>query len=75
MSLLLCCVRSAHKVTKLPVFSLELTLLTFSDSFHIIVSQYVVRFYVFYSEKGGGGDELSFRFIVLLHHGLSCVLQ
>ena len=27
----------------------------------------------FYSEKGGeGGDELSFRFIVLLHHGLLC---
>ena len=32
--------------------------------------------YVFYSEKGGGGGgELSFRFSVLLHHGLSCVLQ
>ena len=36
VSLLLCCVRSAHKVSKLPVFYLELTLLTFSDSFHII---------------------------------------
>ena len=36
MSLLLCCVRTAHKVSKLPVFYLELTLLTFSDSFHII---------------------------------------
>ena len=36
MSLLLCCVRSAHKVSKLPVFSLELTLLTFINSFHII---------------------------------------
>ena len=43
MSLLLCCVRSAHKVTKLPVFSLELTLLTISDSFHIInIYKYVV---------------------------------
>ena len=26
--------------------------------------------YVFYSAKEGGGDELSFRFSVLLHHGL-----
>ena len=34
MTLLLCCVRSAHKVSKLPVFSLALTLLTFSASFH-----------------------------------------
>ena len=32
----------------------------------------VLRFLV---KKGGGSDELSLRFIVLLHHGLSCVLQ
>ena len=42
MSLLLCCVRSAHKVSKLPVFSLELTLLTFVNSFHII-DVYIIR--------------------------------
>ena len=30
--------------------------------------------YVFYSEKGGG-SELSFRFSVLLHHGLFCVFS
>ena len=36
VSLLLCCVRLAHKDSKLPVFYLALTLLTFSDSYHII---------------------------------------
>ena len=32
--------------------------------------KYVVRFKYFTVKKGGGGGELSFRFSVLLHHGL-----
>ena len=49
-----------------------LTLLTFSDSYLDISIRSAI--YVFYREKGGG-SELSFRFSVLPHHGLFCVLQ
>ena len=40
--------------------------------FHIHELYILIRsaIYVFYSEKGGGGGELSFWFSVLLHHGL-----
>ena len=46
----------------------ELTFLTFSNSYLEI--SICSAIYVFYSEKGGGGSELSFRFSVLPHHGL-----
>ena len=35
---------------------------------------YVVRF-TYFTVKRGGGSELSFRFSVLLHHGLFCVFS
>ena len=64
----------ALKALKLPVFSFELTLLTFSVSYLWIISyiyMYIYirsAFYVFSVRKGGvGGSEL--RFSVLLHHG------
>ena len=62
----------ALKALKLPVFSFELTLLTFSVSYLWIISYiyiyiYIRRaLYVFSVRKGGGGSEL--RFSVLLHH-------
>ena len=60
----------ALKALKLPVFSFELTLLTFSVSYLWIVSYiytYVVHFTYFCEKGGGGGSEL--RFFVLLHQG------
>ena len=66
------------KASKLLVFPYELTSLTFSVSYLWILSYiyiYVVRFTYFSVKKGGGGSELSFRFSVLLHHGLFCVFS
>ena len=64
----------ALKALKLPVFSFELTLLTFSVSYlwiisyiYIYIYTYVVHFTYFCEKGGGGGSEL--RFSVLLHHG------
>ena len=63
----------ALKALKLPVFSFDLTLLTFSVSYLWIISfiyiyTYVVHFTYFCEKGGGGGSEL--RFSVLLRHGL-----
>ena len=43
----------------------------YSDSYSVLN----VLYYVFFCEQRGGDDELSFRFIVLLLHGLSCVYK
>ena len=44
----------------------------YSDSYSVF-KRFILRFFC---ENGGGGDdELSFRFIVLLLHGLSCVYK
>ena len=77
MPLFTLCVRSAHKVSKLLVFILLLFITTFSDCFHVLMI-YIKRSAIlsFLSEIGGGGsDELSLWFIVLLLNGLFCVLQ
>ena len=59
----------ALKALKLPVFSYELTLLTFSVSYLWIISYIYIyirsAFYVFSVRKGGGSK---LRFTVLLHH-------
>ena len=42
---------------------------------HVFMNYYVIKLllYIFYSENwGGGGNELSLRFIILLLHGLFC---
>ena len=63
----------ALKALKLPVFSFELTLLTFSVSYlwiisYIYIYTYVVHF-TYFCEKGGGGGGSELRFSVLLHQG------
>ena len=43
---------------------------------HVFTDYYVIQtfLYTFFLVKtGGGGNELSLRFIILLLHGLSCV--
>ena len=73
LAALTCYVCFALKALKLPVFSYELTLLTFSVSYLWFISYIYIyirsAFYVFSVRKGrggGGGSEL--RFSVLLHH-------
>ena len=67
---LTCYVCFALKASKLPVFSYELTLLTFNVSYLWIISYIYIcirsAFYVFSVRKGGGGSELQFS--VLLDH-------
>ena len=61
----------ALKALKLPVFSYELTLLTFSVSYLWIISYIYIyirsAFYVFSVRKGGGGGS-ELRFSFFLHH-------
>ena len=67
----------ALKALKLPVFSFELTLLTFSVSYLWIISYiyiYIVMRFTYFCEKGGGGGS-ELRFSVLLHHGHFCVFS
>ena len=71
LAALICYVCFALKALKLPVFSYELTLLTFRVSYLGIISYIYIyirsAFYVVFSvRRGGGGSEL--RFSVLLHH-------
>ena len=65
VTVLTLCVRSAHKVSRLPVFS-SYCLQAFSGYFHvhlIIKRSAILRFFIVL--RGGGGYvELSLRFIV-----------
>ena len=59
----------ALKALKLPVFSYELTLLTFSVSYLWIISYiytYVVRFTYFLCERGGGAVNFGFLFSFII---------
>ena len=77
LAALTCYVCFALKALKLPVFSYELTLLTFSVSYLWIISYIYIyirsAFYVFSVRKGGGGSEL--RFSVSFIIDIFCVFS
>ena len=75
---LTCCVCFALKALKLPVFSFELTLLTFSVSYLWIISYiytYVVHF-TYFCEKGwGGGGAVNFGSLFSFIMDIICVFS